>query len=275
MARAIARVDPEHPRLPLLYDAIIDTGRSDGWGSTNANAAAMLAIGERLKGTRPGAPSVALSLSEGGSQHTGRLDASQPVAFWSLDSVSALALTAQGAFEEPLLVRADATWLPVESGSQEQARSQGFVVQRSLERVRDGAPSDKLPLERAGQILRFTVGDVVEEHVRVVVPEDRHHVAIAVPIAAGMEPLNPNLATAPPEATPSAGPTRTPSYADYADDGVAFFYDHLPKGTYEFRFRLRAFTPGSYTQPSARAELMYDATTWGTSHGARVEIARE
>jgi uncharacterized protein YfaS (alpha-2-macroglobulin family) len=275
MARAIARVDPDHPRLPLLYDAIITLGRTDGWGSTNANAAAMLAIGERLKGTRPGAPSVALSLSEGGSQHTGRLDASQPVAFWSLDSVSALALTAQGAFEEPLLVRADATWLPVESGSQEQARSQGFVVQRSLERVRDGAPSDKLPLERAGQILRFTVGDVVEEHVRVVVPEDRHHVAIAVPIAAGMEPLNPNLATAPPEATPSAGPTRTPSYADYADDGVAFFYDHLPKGTYEFRFRLRAFTPGSYTQPSARAELMYDATTWGTSHGARVEIARE
>jgi uncharacterized protein YfaS (alpha-2-macroglobulin family) len=275
MARAIARVDPEHPRLPLLYDAIIDTGRSDGWGSTNANAAAMLAIGERLKRGRPSAPSIALSLQEGDRRHRAALGGEQAVVSWNLDSGAALTLEAEGAGGAPLLVRVDATWLPVESGSRQQAHSQGFVVQRGLERVRDGAPSDKLPLDQPGRTLRFAVGDVVEEHVRVVVPEDRHHVAIVVPIAAGMEPLNPALATAPPEAAPSAPPTRPPSFADYADDGVAFFYDHLPKGTYEFRFRVRAFTPGSYTQPAARAELMYDAATWGTSHGARVEIVRD
>jgi len=96
-----------------------------------------------------------------------------------------------------------------------------------------------------------------------------------VPMAAGMEPLNPGLATAPPEATPSAGLTLRPTYADYADDSVAFFYNSLPKGTYDFRFRVRAFTPGQYVQPAARAEMMYDASTVGTSPGAVVAITRD
>ena len=48
----------------------------------------------------------------------------------------------------------------------------------------------------------MVVGDVVEEHVQVVNPQERHYVAVVVPLAAGMEPLNPALETAPPEAKP-------------------------------------------------------------------------
>ncbi len=279
MARALARVAPDHERLPLLYDAIVTTGRTDGWGSTNANAAAMLAIGERLKNPRSGASTHELVLVDGGQRQQVQVNGTDPVAFWTLEGAGALELVhqdASGRKAGPIVVRADAFYLPAPDGSQERACADGFVVQRSLERVLGGgAPSEKLPLEQAGQTMAFTVGDVIEDHVRVVVPEDRHHVAIVVPIAAGMEPLNPALATAPPEATPSAAPTRRPTYADYADDGVAFFYNHLPKGTYDLRFRVRAFTPGSYTQPAARAEMMYDASTVGTSNGARIEIGRE
>ena len=39
--------------------------------------------------------------------------------------------------------------------------------------------------------LALAVGDVVEDHVQVVNPKDRHYVAIVVPLAAGVEPLNP------------------------------------------------------------------------------------
>jgi len=278
MAQAISRTAPDHPRLPLLYDAIITTGRTDGWGSTNANAAAMMAIGERLKQPRKGAPTHSVALVEGTKSDDATVDGSNPVAFWSIASSGAVKVEhrdASGKNAGPILVRSDAFYLPAADGSQEQAASSGFVVQRSLERVLGGdAPSEKLPLNEAGQTLSFTVGEVVEDHVRVVVPEDRYHVAIVVPLAAGMEPLNPSLATAPPEATPSAGPTLAPTYADYADDAVAFFYDHLPKGSYEIRFRVRAFTPGSYIQPSARAEMMYDASIVGTSPGAKIEIVR-
>ncbi len=279
MARALARVAPDHERLEVLYDALITLGRTDGWGSTNANAAAMLAISERLEQPREGASKHSVALDGPTGTQTSRLDGSNPVAFWSIEDSAALTVhhsEASGREPGPVLVRSDAFYLPVDDGSKEEARASGFVVQRSLERVLGGkAPTQKLPLERAGQTMSFVVGEVIEDHVRVVVPENRHHVAIVVPMAAGMEPLNPGLATAPPEATPSAGLTLRPTYADYADDSVAFFYNSLPKGTYDFRFRVRAFTPGQYVQPAARAEMMYDASTVGTSPGAVVAITRD
>ena len=116
------------------------------------------------------------------------------------------------------------------------------------------------------------VGDIIEEHVQIVNPSDRHHVAIKVPLAAGMEPLNPNLATAPPEANPSNPLTRTPSYTAYRDESVTYVYDTLPSGNYDFYFRTRATTPGSFVQPPARSEMMYDASTRGNSAGARIVI---
>ena len=103
-------------------------------------------------------------------------------------------------------------------------------------------------------------------------PADRAYVAIVVPLAAGMEPLNPRLATAPPEARPSRGPTLEPSYAAFLDDHVAFYYDHLPKGTYDLLFRTRATVAGRFTQPPAAAEMMYDGTVRGHGNGARVVI---
>lgn len=71
--------------------------------------------------------------------------------------------------------------------------------------------------------------------------------------------LNPNLATAPPEARPSKSLTLPPTYVAFLDDHVAFYYDELPAGTYDFYFRTRATTPGSFVQPSAFAEMMYDS----------------
>jgi uncharacterized protein YfaS (alpha-2-macroglobulin family) len=87
-----------------------------------------------------------------------------------------------------------------------------------------------------------------------------------------MEPLNPNLATAPPEASPSGRLTRAPSYNAFLDDHVAFYYDSLPAGTYDFYFRTRASTSGSFIQPPAKAEMMYDENISGNSPGARINV---
>ena len=103
-------------------------------------------------------------------------------------------------------------------------------------------------------------------------PLERNYVAIVVPLAAGMEPLNPHLATAPPEAKPSKPITLEPSYVSYRDDHVAFYYDTLPKGTFDYYFRTRATTPGTFIQPPALAEMMYDATVRGHSPGAKITV---
>ena len=136
-------------------------------------------------------------------------------------------------------------------------------------------PLERIALDTAGTTVALTVADVVEDHVRVVNPEARHYIAIVVPLAAGMEPLNPNLATAPPEAKPQGQLTLQPTYAAYLDDQVAFYFDTLPKGTYDFYFRTRAQVPGTYQQPPAKAEMMYDAAVVGSGAGALIEIVEK
>jgi uncharacterized protein YfaS (alpha-2-macroglobulin family) len=101
---------------------------------------------------------------------------------------------------------------------------------------------------------------------------DRNHVAIVIPLAAGMEPMNPALATAPPEAKPTGETTLAPSYVAFLDDRVMYFYDTLPRGTYRFAFRTRALIPGTFIQPAATAEMMYDGSVNGNSSGAKIVI---
>src|SRR4029077_19569122 len=49
VTRALARLDRSHARLPLLTQALVTLGRDDGWGTTNANAAALLALTDVLQ----------------------------------------------------------------------------------------------------------------------------------------------------------------------------------------------------------------------------------
>jgi len=175
-----------------------------------------------------------------------------------------------------VLVRIETQYLPAGDGAQVAATSSGFVVSREmLKQQAGGAPAERIPLAEPGKTVRFAIGDVIEEHLRVVNPKDRNFVAVVIPLAAGLEPLNPALATAPPEAKPSSGPTLKPTYVAFLDDQVAYYYDTLPKGTYDFYFRTRASIEGTFIQPAARAEMMYDGAVTGSSAGARVEVVRQ
>jgi uncharacterized protein YfaS (alpha-2-macroglobulin family) len=46
----------------------------------------------------------------------------------------------------------------------------------------------------------------------------------------------------------------------------------LPAGTYDFYFRTRATVSGSFIQPAAKAEMMYDGTVFGMSNGAKIVV---
>ena len=117
-------------------------------------------------------------------------------------------------------------------------------------------------------------GDLIEETAEVVNPEDRTHVAISIPLAAGFEPLNPNLATAPAEAQPRLRRRCRRLGRPLATTACSTPTIRLPKGTYRFAFRLRAQTAGAYTQPPALVEAMYKKGLRATSAGARVEIGK-
>ena len=273
MIRALAK-SPEHDKLKRLIDALVTLGRGDGWGSTNANSSALFALSTVMQPPFSGAKSQMVEVRTGGEPQRLALGPDAPLAdMLDLTGGPGQALLAEG--EGPVVLRAEASWIPKEDGSLAAAEVQGFVVSRELLQVQGDAPPRRIPLESPGAKVSFAVGDIVEEHVQVVNPADRNYVAIVVPLAAGMEPLNPSLATAPPEAKTQGRLTLAPTYAAYLDDQVAFYYDTLPKGSYDFYFRTRAITPGSYAQPAASAEMMYDGAVRGNGNGARVEVVPE
>jgi uncharacterized protein YfaS (alpha-2-macroglobulin family) len=284
MTRALAgrADDPEKAqRFSLLASALIARGSGDGWGSTNANASAILALTEILGKGRKESPAASMLLTTPGGSTTLALGPSSPTAFWQSPGAGAASLTLQAAGEvspAPVGARAEVTYLPSAPGSQATARREGFVVTREQLVYRAGAaaeaPSERIQLNAAGTAVALAVGEVVEDHVQVVNPEDRHFVAVVVPLAAGMEPLNPKLETAPPEATAAGQLTLEPTYAAYLDDQVAFYFNTLPKGTYDFYFRTRAQVPGHFIQPPAKAEMMYDGSQIGTTPGATLTIHR-
>lgn len=274
MTRALGRYEGADERLQRMIDALVTLGRGDGWGTTNANAAALLALTDVFKPPFEGAASQAIELQTDDGSETLSLSPESPTA-WKVfrERGRADLIRAPSAPNLPLVVRAEATYLPLADGSQVEPRRDGFVVERRL-LLQKTQPPTRVSLENAGQTVDLNVGDVVEEHVRVVNPEDRHYIAVVIPLAAGMEPLNPNLATSPPEARPSGQLTLQPTYVAFLDDQIAFYYNSLPQGSFDFYVRTRATVPGSFIQPAAKAEMMYDASVVGTSAGARIDITR-
>jgi uncharacterized protein YfaS (alpha-2-macroglobulin family) len=281
MTRSLARLEADDRRLQLLIDALVQLGKGDGWGSTQANAAALLALSEIMQPPFSGAARGRLEMRLPEGTKRADLGPDAPTAFavstrtGPAEIVLAATAEAAGAAGPAggIALRAEVSYVPQAPGSEAPARREGFVVSREL--LHQGSePPVKLPLAEPGSEVALAVGDVIEEHVQVVNPDDRHYVAVVVPLAAGMEPLTPHLATAPPEARPTGQATLAPSYAAFLDDHVAFYYDSLPKGTYDFYFRTRATVPGRFIQPGARAEMMYDGSVVGTSAGAWVEVVR-
>jgi len=268
MTRAVALGAPDDPRFPVLRDGLMRIGEGDGWGSTNATSAAVRALAAAWR--RPLAP-IALTLTEGGAAKALTLDANNPVL--RVVSEATGAVTLANTSREPIVVLVDTRYESNEPGAKARGFSNGFAVTRTLAKVIPNAPPEKLTADADGAIA-IKVGDVIEETVEVVNPQDRTHVAIALPIAAGFEPMNPNLATAPAEAQPSAAPTLAPTWTSFGDDRVFYAYDALPKGNYRFVYRLKAQIPGSFTQPAGLAETMYQKGLQGASAGARIVVAR-
>jgi uncharacterized protein YfaS (alpha-2-macroglobulin family) len=271
MLRATASTND--PRRHLIVNALTTLGAGDGWGSTNANAEALLALTAYLKSNTGATPQEA-DIALGNALQKLALSGKNPLQREVFTDGGPVRVSAPNASPaHPLSVQADLTWLPAPDGSHVAPAANGFVVTADSDLITPNAPPTRVALDHAGVALQYKVGDIVENHVQVVNPEDRAYVAITVPLAAGMEPLDPALKTAPPEAKPSAPPTMAPSYVAFLDDRVSYFYDDLPKGTYDFYFRTQAAVPGRFIQPAPQAVMMYGDSVSGGGAGAVVTVA--
>jgi len=278
MTKSLYKSEPQNARVRLLVDELISRGEGDGWGSTNANAAALLALGD-VFGT-PQTPEQGQTFTLKFGEQTTDLDTTDNVItrYETFTPDAGTVTYKSGPTATMPLVWNTLSYLPADPGDTVKQKNNGFVVDRELLVIQCAASDpacDKPPVKEkvvAGASVALDMGAIVEEHVQVVNPEDRYFVAVRVPFAAGFDPMNPNLATSPKEAKPAGTLTLEPDYALYEDDQVTFYYDTLPKGTYDFYFRLKTMFAGNFVHPAAKAELMYKQTVYGNSEGTRIVI---
>ncbi len=269
LVRAAALAAPSDPRSHVIRDALLRLGEGDGWGTTNANAAAISALAEGWRRPVAALP-VTLTAGEAAPRML-TLDADTPVIRET--SADAAPLAIRNGSGAPIVALVETRYAPATPGAEAEAASEGFALTRALWRVKNGAAPERLEPNAKGAY-QVKLGDTIEATAELVNPEDRTHVAISLPLPAGFEPLNPNIATAPREAQPSAAPTLAPSWTRFGDDVVFYAYETLPKGNYRFAFRAKAQTAGVFTQPQGIVETMYKKGVRGMSAGALVEIAK-
>ena len=157
----------------------------------------------------------------------------------------------------------------------------GFALDRRYEAVDD--PSD-VSRDEDGT-WRIRAGSRVRVRLTMVAPGRRYHVALVDPLPAGLEPVNPELATsasAPPDLGGDDDPTSPSGYwwwwrpwyehENLRDERVEAFTSLLWAGVHRYNYIARATTPGNFVVPPTRAEEMYSPETFGRTASDRVII---
>ncbi len=153
----------------------------------------------------------------------------------------------------------------------------GFTVTRRYEAVDD--PADVV--QDADGTWRIKAGARVRVKLTMVAPARRYHVALTDPLPAGLEALNPALATTgtlPQDPGGDTGPRRYwwwgPWYEhqNLRDQRAEAFASLLWEGVHSYSYVARATTPGVFVVPPAKAEEMYAPETFGRSGVDRVVI---
>ncbi len=267
--RAVSIVTPDDPRKNVLRAGLVGLADGQGWGSTYATSAALRALASTWRA--PNAP-VPVSIQMPDQLVSGILDGATPLAqARSSQQGASHVQVASSIGTGHVAVLASTDGVPVQPGAQASARQDGLVVNRVFYRVQEGHPLARIGSGPDGAI-HLRIGDIVEESDDLESLEDRSNIALHAPIAAGLEPLNPALATATADATPSAPPTPPPAYAKYGDDEFFGVWLTFPRGTATLRNRLRATFAGTFTAPPAVAEALYRPGVSGNSAGVRIVI---
>ncbi len=154
----------------------------------------------------------------------------------------------------------------------------GFAVERRYEGVDD--PKD-VTQDKDG-VWHIKAGARVRVKLNMVNENRRYHVALVDPMPAGLEAMNPALATTGPlPLTPKADASRGRYWWWYGpwydhqnmrDERVEAFSLLLWEGNHEYEYIARATTPGNFVVPPPKAEEMYMPETFGRGASDRVIV---
>jgi alpha-2-macroglobulin len=131
-------------------------------------------------------------------------------------------------------------------------------------------------------VTQARVGDVLNVHLTIVVPNGLHYVMVTDPLPAGAEGINPNLSTSQQVGTrPALEGERPYRYGwgwwwftrfEFRDESVNLYADYLPAGTYEYVYTMRAGIEGTYNVIPPTAQEFYFPDIYGRGAGSSFTI---
>ena len=274
LVAALSRKSDDPEKVTMMTNELVTLGGREGWGNTHTNGLALLALHDRITGNRENDHNGKLFVTLDGKDRELSYSGKKGMLQYAFSTPSSGKVrTADKAVKDSFYVKLFERYLPTAPGSQIKAKQEGFVIKRQIMYPSDsGGPTKKFWIDTAGQRINIPLGKIVEEHVQVTNPERRYFVAVSIPLAAGVEYLNPELKTASSAFAPEGKTTSKGSYTAFFDDRVVYYFNTMEKGTFDFYFRVRATTAGSFTQPPAQIEMMYKEEIHGNSTGARVIV---
>ncbi|MFO7564338.1 MAG: MG2 domain-containing protein [Enhygromyxa sp.] len=267
---AMLRTDPEHPLVPKLTRGLLEARRGGRWSNTQENAYALLALAdyaavyeaeEPLFEGRVWLGNTALARLSVDGRKFGFEDAFTPM--------TELLVAADQANEQLILERAGKGRMYYRVGlewastaTDKPAKAEGIELTRTL-RSAEG-PVGKDQVVDSGALLAIDV--------ELQVPAALDHVAIEVPLPAGLEAVDLELGKGGAAMKLSGRRAGWVSHQELRRDRALLFADHLQPGVHTTTVFLRATTPGEYVMPAGHAQMMYYPEIYGRTTARRLVV---
>jgi hypothetical protein len=275
--RALLAVNPKHPAVSDIMRYLMQNLRGRTWGNTHDDAKTLAACLDylRVTGEKPSSVTVSVYLNDQllRTESFKAADVLQPPASLDVPAAALRAGTNVLRWESDSAGKVFYTALLQYHTEQPPQTANAFRVERAFLRP------DKSANQRNGESGKplvpnesLRIGDELLVRVRLTANSDAFMVVVEEPLPAGF-----SLLREPEIAASEGGENERGLWGfdrmDVFTTKVAFFFNHLPKGTHEFTYRLRAEIPGRYTVAPAHVYEMYNPSARGFGAAGKLQVA--
>lgn len=283
LLEAMIKADQKNDLIPKLVRGLLDHRVKGAWSNTQENVFILLALDKYFNAFEKVTPDFVTKIWLGNTYAGEEAFKGRSIDSKQLN-IPMSYLTDQGGTSNLIIDRQGAGRLYYRIGMKYAPKNlklapadYGFTVLRKYEAVDD---KDDVKQNTDGS-WTIKAGARVRVRLTMVAQARRYHVALVDPLPAGLEILNPELATT--EAIPGDNqvtPVITYSSRSYGygswwwrqnwfehqnfrDERAEAFSSLLWEGVYNYSYVTRATTPGQFVVPPAKAEEMYHPETFG------------
>ncbi|MGI8468632.1 MAG: hypothetical protein ACR2N3_09275, partial [Pyrinomonadaceae bacterium] len=285
LLEALLKADPNNDLIPKLVRGLLDHRVAGHWANTQENVFILLALDKYFEAYEKVTPDFVTKVWLGNTYAGEQIFKGRSVDS-NLLNIPMNYLIEQGGISNLIFDKQGAGRLYYRIGLKYAPKNlklapadYGFTVLRKYEAI-DNADDVK---QNADGSWTIKSGARVRVRLTMVAPSRRYHVALVDPLPAGLEILNPELATTekiPEDVGKDSNSVVTEfgsrsygygwwwsrywfEHQNFRDERAEAFTSLLWEGVYNYSYVTRATTPGEFVVPPAKAEEMYHPETFG------------